>query len=225
MADQTEAFATFKRNITRPTSLQRMFDAGSLKPKKGERRSAGKPTKDENELIRASVIITIGALDAYLSDVAAEVLIAQMRTSTARTDEARALLRRVLREVDTLPLELAILTDQAAREDLIGDALRDHLTSKVSNHGARGVAGTVERMGRKMDWSRLAASVPTALGYQTDPTSPAGLLDAWTDRRHKLVHRGTPLLITSVRARALVKFVAAIVEEVDAQATAAIAEA
>jgi hypothetical protein len=199
-----------------------MFDAGSLKPKKGERRGTGKPTTQENELIRASVIVTIGALDAYLSDVAAEVLVAQLGTTQPRSDPARSLLRRILKELDTLPLELALLSDQDDREAVVGDALRDHLTNKVSNHGAKGVVATAERMGAQFDWTRIENRIPASLALSNDPPSPAGLLDAWTTRRHALVHQGRALRISSPRARALVEFVEAIVEEVDRLAVHAI---
>ena len=166
-------------------------------------------------MLRASVIVTIGALDAYLSDVAAEVLVAQLRGRQSRSDDARGLLRRVLKEVDTLPLELALLSDQDDREALISDVLRDHLSNKVSNHGAKGVAATVERMGARFDWTDLESKIPASLGFSKDPTSAAGLLDAWTDRRHALVHRGRALLIMSPRAKALVSFVESLAEEVD----------
>jgi hypothetical protein len=222
MVSQTDAYGAFRKNIARPEALQAMFDGGSLKPKKGDRRGTGKPTKQENELLRASVIVAIGALDAYLSDVAAEVLVAQLRRSQSRSDEARALLRRVLKEVDTLPLELALLSSQKERETYIAEALRDHLSNKVSNHGAKGVAATAERMGARFDWSKLDKKIPASLPFSKDPRHPAGLLDAWTERRHALVHRGRALLITSPRARALVKFVESIAAEVDRIAVDAI---
>jgi hypothetical protein len=224
-APQTDAYKAFLKNIARPKALQAMFDAGSLKPKKGDRRNAGKPTTQENELLRASVIVTIGALDAYLSDVAAEVLVAQLRSRGTRSEDARGLLRRVLKEVDTLPLELALLTDQDDREALIADVLRDHLTNKVSNHGAKGVVSTVERMGARFDWSCLDGKIPESLAFAKDPESAPGLIDAWTERRHSLVHRGRTLVISSARAKALVSFVEAIAAEVDRIAVAAIATA
>lgn len=222
---RTEAFQAFGKNIARPKALQEMFEAGSLKPKKGERRGSGKPTKQENELIRASVIVTIGALDAYLSDVAAEVLIAQLGTMQPRTDQARSLLRRVLKELDTLPLELVLLSSQDDRETVIGDALRDHLTNKVSNLGAKGVVTTVERMGAQFDWTRLETKIPKSLALSGDPKSPASVLDAWTTRRHALVHQGRALRIRISRARALVEFVETIVAEVDRIAVKAISAA
>jgi hypothetical protein len=218
----TDAYQAFRKNIARPKALQAIFDAGSLKPKKGERRSSGKPTTRENELIRASVIVTIGALDAYLSDVAVEVLVAQLGTVQPRSDQARSLLRRILKELETLPLELALLSDQEDRKAVVADALRDHLTNKISNHGAKGVVATVERMGTQFDWTRLEDKVPISLALSGDPTSPAGLLDAWTGRRHALVRQGKAPRIKILGAKALVKFVEAIAEEVDRLAVSAI---
>jgi hypothetical protein len=224
MSTHTEAYEAFLKNIARPKALQAMFDAGSLRPEKGERRASGKPTLQENELIRASVIVTIGALDAYLSDVAVEVLVAQLGTRHPRSEQARSLLRRILKELDTLPLELALLSQMGDREAAVEDALRDHLTNKVSNHGAKGVVATVERMGAQFDWTRLEGRIPKQLAFSSDPASPAGLLDAWTTRRHALVHQGRALRIASSRARALVEFVEAISVEVDRLAVDALSD-
>lgn len=49
---------------------------------------------------------SVGALDAYLSDVAAEVLVAQLSDGNASADQARKTLARVDKEIPTLALEL-----------------------------------------------------------------------------------------------------------------------
>ena len=77
-------------------------------------------------------------------------------------------------------------------------------------------------MGSRFDWACLEKKIPAALPFSKDPATPAGLLDAWTERRHALVHRGRALLITSPRARALVKFVESVAAEVDSIALDAI---
>jgi hypothetical protein len=138
------------------------------------------------------------------------------------TIDGQVLLKRILKEVETLPLELALLPEGIDREAVVSDVLRDHLSTKVSNHGAKGVAATLERMGARMDWGALEARIPPGLGYSSDPKTPAGLLDAWTERRHALVHRGRAILVTSPKAQALVSFVEAIAEYVDATAVRAI---
>lgn len=215
MVTQTDALAAFRTNIKRPRALLEMFDAGTLKPKKGDRRTVGKPGWQENELLRAAVITAIGALDAYLSDVAAEVLIAQLERAATPTGDARAVLRQVMKEIDTLPMELALLTDQAERRRVAEEAVREHLANRVSNHGAKGVAATLGRMGRTMNWDALRDRLDDHLALTTDKRTPPALLDAWTIRRHKLVHQGVALKIKSPQARALVDFVEAVAEVVD----------
>jgi cob(I)alamin adenosyltransferase len=87
-------------------------------------------------------VFAIGALDAYLSDVAAEVLVAQLERARTPNADARNLLRRILKEIDTLPFELALTTDSDERRRLAQEAISEHLTDRISNHGAKGVAAT-----------------------------------------------------------------------------------
>lgn len=221
MAQQTEAFKALQVNLKRPRALLEMFDAGTLKPTPGARRSRGKPGWQENELLRAAVIVGIGALDAYLSDVAAEVLVAQLERASNPNSDARNVLRRVMNEVDTLALELALLSDPAERREVARTAIVDHIANRVSNHGAKGVAATLGRMGQPMDWSGLNDKVPPCLVVAgVKPTAPA-VLDEWTNRRHKLVHQSKALRIKSEQARGLVDFVEAIAIAIDAVSVAA----
>lgn len=218
LANQTDAFKALQVNLKRPRALLEMFDAGSLKPTPGARRSRGKPGWQENELLRAAVIVGIGGLDAYLSDVAAEVLIAQLEHASNPNSDARNVLRRVMNEVDTLALELALLTDPAERRHVAQTAIGDHIANRVSNHGAKGVAATLGRMGQTMDWSELNKRVPPSLLVSgVKPTAPA-VLDEWTERRHKLVHQSKALRIKNDQARGLVDFVEVIARAVDAVA-------
>lgn len=218
---QTAALAAFKVTIKRPHALLEMFDAGSLKPKKGDKRGRGKPSWQENELLRAAVIMGIGALDAYLSDVAAEVLVAQLANADTPSSDARAVLKQVLDEIKTLPLELALLTDPGKRKEVAQAAIQDHLANRVSNHGAKGVATTLARMGETIEWSELDASIRDDLKLNNVKSSPAALLDAWTQRRHALVHHGKALRIGGPAARALIRFVEDIAAVVDVRAVAA----
>ena len=218
---ETAAHKAFKLTIKRPQALLEMFDAGSLKPKKGDKRSAGKPSWQENELLRASVITAIGALDAYLSDVAAEVLVAQLEHADTPGSDARNVLKQVMDEIKTLPLELALVTDAGKRREAAQRAIQEHLANRVSNHGAKGVAATLARMGEVIDWARLNGSVTPKLKLSGVSDNPAALLDAWTLRRHQLVHHGKALKIMSPAAHALVDFVIAIAAEVDRLAVTA----
>lgn len=212
---ETEAHKTFALTIKRPQALLEMFDAGSLKPTKGAKRGPGKPSWQENELLRASVITAIGALDAYLSDAAAEVLVAQLEHADTPGSDARNVLKQVMDEIKTLPLELALVTDATKRRGVAQTAIQEHLANRVSNHGAKGVAGTLGRMGETIDWSKLDKGITPDLKLKSVKDSPAALLDAWTQRRHQLVHQGKALNISSPSAHALVDFVVAIANVVD----------
>lgn len=218
---ETKAHRAFRLTIKRPQALLEMFDAGSLKPKTGDKRSPGKPSWQENELLRASVITAIGALDAYLSDVAAEVLVAQLEKADAPDSDARTVLKQVMDEIKTLPLELALVTDATKRREAAQAAIQEHLANRVSNHGAKGVAATVGRMGETIDWSLLDMSITPHLKLASVRDNPAALLDAWTQRRHQLVHHGKALKIGSPAAHALADFVVEIARIVDGIAVSA----
>jgi hypothetical protein len=176
-------------------------------------------------VLRAAVIVGIGALDAYCSDVAAEVLIAQLERARTPTSGARAVLRRVMKEVDTLAIELALLTDPAERHEVAPRAISDHLTNRVSNFGSAGVASTVERMGQTLDWTEVDNQVPPALVISGVKPTARAVLDEWTLRRHKLVHHSSPLKIKSEHARGVADFVEVITLAVDQAALAAMANA
>jgi hypothetical protein len=223
---RTKALESFDVNIRRPRALLDMFDAGSLKPEAGDRRTVGKPSWQENELLRAAVIVAVGTLDAYLSDVAAEILVAQLqrgwdvRASAEAREQGRLVLRRVIKEIDTLPLELALLSDPADRASAAAEAIRHYLDNQVSNHGAKGVAATLGRIGAEIDWQVLDARVPEAARRSTDKQGAAAALDAWTKRRHELVHQGKALKIKAGEARAVTDLVEIIARQVDALAIA-----
>src|SRR3954451_3553341 len=179
----TAAYFAFAQNVGRARALSRIFDSGSLKPKTGDQRGRGKPSDEERELLRATVIFSIGALDAYLSDVAAEVLVGQLENARLPTSDARNVLQRVQKEIPTLSLELALTSDADERRQLAQQAITDHLANRVSNHGAAGVASTLGRLGATIDWEAVSLGAKSKL--RTSPRqSSAAVLDRWTERRH-----------------------------------------
>lgn len=213
----TDARATLAKNLTRTRALQRIFEAGNLKPQTGQRRGSGQPSSEERELLRAVVVFAIGALDAYLSDVAAEVLVAQLEGAASLGDEARNLLRRVTKEIDTLALELALTTDPAQRRVVAQEAISDHLANRVSNHGPKGVAATMGRLGTEIDFDAIDMSRFGPL-TTTERNRAADVLQWWTDRRHALVHRGSAIQVNMEQSSALIDFVEALADHVDSQA-------
>lgn len=218
----TTAHIAVTKNLDRARALSRIFDSGNLKPKPGDRRGPGNPSGEERELLRAAVIFSIGALDAYLSDVAAEVLVGQLEKARLPTPDARNLLRRIQSEIPTLPFELALTNDRDERLQIAQDAIGEHLSNRVSNHGAKGVASTLGRLGAAVDWEAVPLAPASSL-RTTTTTSCADVLDRWTDMRHQLVHQGKAIKVNAEQARELIDFVDAIVQHVDKQALAALA--
>jgi len=220
----TDAMSALRTNLERAQAFTRIFDAASTKPTPGTKRGRGKPSREENELLRAAVIFSLGALDAYLSDVATEVLIAQLdKAATGPNTDTRALLRRVMNEIPTLPMELALAGNTKLRHQIIRDALADHLGNRVSNHGPKGVSDTLQRMGEAVDWDDV--SVPPGLGTTASgtkkPADAAAALKHWTQIRHGLIHQGKRPQVKSEPAKALIEFVTAIATHVDSKAQAA----
>lgn len=218
----TPAYKALTKNLDRARALSRIFDAGNLKPKPGDKRAGGRPSDEERELLRATVIYSIGALDAYLSDVAAHVLVAQLEAAAGSpTSDSRALLKRVMKEIDTLPLELAMTSDPATRRKVATEAITEHLANRVSNHGSKGVAATLGRMGATIDWNAIQLPPNSDLCASANDGC-AKALDDWTESRHQLVHQGKAVSVNSNQARGLIDFVQAIAAQVDAQALAAL---
>ncbi len=185
----TGPFRSGTRTAMAPTAAKSTFDlnierAGYFLELHGNLQGGkpGAPLKPVRELPRASVVFAVGALDAYLSDMSAEVLLALLARSVAST-EARDLLGKIQRELPTLALEVLLLSDSAARKTRVQEALSDHLYNKVSHHGPTGVATALVRIGGKPAdvWSALASK-----GFANPETE----LDRWTKCRHEIVHQG-----------------------------------
>lgn len=131
----TDTKATFALNIKRAgyfVDLHQSVHGGAQ----------GAPRNPVRELPRAAVVFAIGALDAYLSDVSAEVLVIMLRNALLGP-EVRDILKRIHSNVPTLSLELVLVPDQAEREARLQEAIADHLHNHVSNHGAKAVSRTM----------------------------------------------------------------------------------
>jgi hypothetical protein len=168
----------------------------------------GAPVTPVRELPRASVVFAVGALDAYLSDVSAEVLLTLL-SRTVATTEVRDLLAKIQKEVPTLALEVLLLADAVARRKRVQEALSDHLYNKVSHHGPTGVATAVVRIGGKPAdvWSGLVSQ-----GF----ANPEKELDGWTTCRHEIVHQGKKPAVGRPKAKECLELVAAVAAQVDA---------
>jgi hypothetical protein len=153
------------------------------------------------------VVFAVGALDAYLSEVSAEVLVRDLQQRLAST-EAREVLKRVQSDLSTLALEVALLAGQAERLERIRDSIVDHFQNRVSMHGAKAVAATAGRLGAK------AADVWSALGSRGF-AEPQVTLDQWTDTRHQIVHQGKKPQVRRPQARKCLGLITEIVKVLD----------
>lgn len=203
----TETKATFNVNIQRAgyfPDLHESIHGGAQ----------GAPRNPVRELPRAAVVFAIGALDAYLSDVSAEVIVTLLQRELPEA-EVREILRRVQGEVPTLSLELSLVPDPDERVRRVQEAVADHLHNRVSNHGKKAVSRTMERLGGNAQdlWSALGAN-----GYPR----AADDLDDWTEKRHQIVHQGQTVRVHRPQARYCVQLVEAIGERIDGQAMRAL---
>jgi hypothetical protein len=227
----TQAYENFSANLKRAEALLRMFRAGSLKPQPGDRRGQGFPSHEEQQMLRATVVLTIGTLDAYLSDMTAEVIAAIVAGGDEPSEQARRTLRSVAKDFPEIGIELALMPTEADRQERARSLLIDYLTGPRSgtNHGVGGVNGALQRIRRPTDsiWSRLDQRVPASLGKRDPQTrktvkpSAQEALTRWTDQRHAYVHRGDNSTVTLPQASGVAGFVAAVADEVDAEAAAA----
>ncbi|HEV7888195.1 MAG TPA: hypothetical protein VGO92_11605 [Acidimicrobiales bacterium] len=79
----TTAFITATRNLERATYFLDIHE--------GTQEGPGTPNIKRRELPRGAVVFAIGALDAYLSEVAAEVMVAQVEHGHATGDSRKIL--------------------------------------------------------------------------------------------------------------------------------------
>jgi len=109
-------------------------------------------------------------------------------------------------------MELALAGPGVDRIELVRVALTDFFHNNVSNHGAKAVAMVVDRADGSINavWEATAAA-----GH----ANPASTLDTWTDKRHRIVHRGEGVVINRNPARGCVALVKTIGAAVDAEIT------
>ena len=104
-------------------------------------------------------------------------------------------------------------------------ALVEHLTSSVSNHGAKAVSATLDRMGVDQPsklWLKHDGDLANWPALATAGRKSAAILDHWTKNRHAIVHEGVAIPVNGEHATQLINFIEALAKEIDALALAAI---
>ena len=174
----------------------------------------GAPRNPVRELPRAAVVFAIGALDAYLSDVSAEVIVSLLQKDLPES-EIRDILKRIQGDIPTLSLEISLLQDHEDRVSRVREAIADHLYNRVSNHGKKAVSRTIERLGGSAQdiWSALGAK-----GFK----GAADTLEEWTLKRHQIIHQGRAVRVQRSQARDCIELISAIGDLVDSIAIKAL---
>lgn len=195
----TNAKQAFDVNIQRASYFLDIHEAAQ--------RGAGAPTIQQRELPRGAIVFAVGAIDAYLCEVSAEILIAQVQGAPASA-ALRETLTRVQKEVPALAVEVALLDTQASRVARIHEAIAEYFQNQTSQFGAKGVSATVTRLGGNPSdvWSFL---------IQQGHPDPQKFLDRWTDVRHQIVHQGRKPRVWRHHARDFIQFAQSLVGRVD----------
>jgi hypothetical protein len=147
--------------------LDQFFDNPGGKPRK-----VGQPKAHEQELLRAVLVLTVGSLDAYLSELLVELL---PRLVVAMPDAA--VFDKIARDNPGLVLRAMYLGNI---DEALATAVEAHFQAKTM-HGAKAVR-------QVNDWCALGLN--DAAYNTTKFPSALPTLDDWTDKRHRIVHTG-----------------------------------
>jgi len=167
-ARQTRSFKRLRKNLNRgDTLLEKFFDRPG-----GKARSVGQPKSHEQELLRAVLVLTVGALDAFLSE-----LLIELMPGLARVSPEAAVFDRIAKENPGLVLRAMYL---GGIDEALAEAIEAHFQAKTM-HGAKAVR-------QVSDWCALSHSDAAYNTTRFAAALPA--LDEWTDKRHRIVHTG-----------------------------------
>ena len=140
----------------------------------GKPRRQGQPSSHEAELLRSVLVTSIGALDAFLSDLVVELL-----PKLADLDPPAKVFDAVAKESPWTVLRAFYIGGSAAKTN-IGGLVEAHFEGGVM-HGGRAVRLVI-------DWCSLGLS--NSDFDNTDFPTALATLDEWTNLRRRIVHRG-----------------------------------
>lgn len=208
------AVASNLRKTAALKSLNRNLDRAKLLVDHhfGNRQGRGHPEREAKDALRLVVVLAIGALDAYLSDVTVDVLSgAPPKPVSGRS--IWTLLRDEHKPSD-LDLIEAVFADSkraVVRSKLVAD-LRER-----TFHGAEWVVRLANMLDLPFD--KTASLRGHNIGDHLDTVGK------WVQPRHKIVHQGKTPLVKRDDARALIVSVRAVGEHFDALACKRIRDA
>lgn len=194
---KTDALDVFGTNLDRARAFLRIFDAD---------RDRGRPSADENELLRGSLVFAVGAFDAYLSDLILEVV----PKYGPKSSQLAAALRAIAKSDPSLSLRMQLAPSDADRYQEFAGALGDWLASK-SFQGPDKVAEALGYVACPVTWDELDAA---------SGVSAAEELKKITKSRHEIVHEGKKSRVTRGHAEDATGLVAALAMHIDAKVCA-----
>jgi hypothetical protein len=184
-----------RKNVQRSRAFLRLFDVD---------RYAGRPSTDENELLRGTVVYAVAALDAFLHDLVLEI-VPQFGGNTSGLKDA---LRAIAKDDPSLSLRMQLAPDGASRTGEFKKALGEWLDTK-SFQGPFQVVNAMTYVGVVLDWADFD---------QATGTNSAQRLTHFTAMRHEIVHRGARQRIVRGDAEECVLLVDAIAEKINSEA-------
>lgn len=177
----TVAHKAFQANMHRASAFLAIFDSPG-----GYQRGQGQPSNDEKELLRATVVFSVAALDNYCHDVVLERVLDQGVNSPDLQDA----LRGIAKEDPALALRVAMSPTAEERAEQFRAALSGWLSTK-SFQGPAAVIRALGYVGLAVNAAHLGQTIGTTWSEE---------LTRWTDMRHQLVHRAAKPYIKRVDA-------------------------
>ncbi len=190
-----DAFKVFEKNLRRSRAFITLFDAPA---------SPGQPSNTRKELLRASVVFGVGALDAFLHDLVLEIVPRYGPKSRDLADGLRA----IAKEDPGLALRVALAPTVNAGREEFRLALDDWMSAK-SFQGPAKLTTALSYTGCAIDWP--------AFDKQTG-LNTAERLAHYTEMRHQIVHRGESPPIVRANAAQCVNLVHVVATLVNAAA-------
>ena len=155
-----------------------------------------------SELLRAVLVLTFGALDAFLSELLIELL-----PKIALASPEATVFDRIAKDNPGLILR-AVYLGSPERDAALAEAVEAHFQAKTM-HGAKAVR-------QVSDWCALGLA--DAAFDSTKNSKVLSSLDDWTDKRHRIVHRGELVKLTRTNAGSLIELVESLGTTLNARA-------
>jgi hypothetical protein len=192
----TMALAVFTTNTRRARAFLEIFDHPG-----GVQRGRGRPSDNEKELLRAAVVFAVAALDAYLHDLVLE----EVPKRGVHSDTLSEALRSIAKDDPALALRVALVDDKKERHAEFRAALDGWLSAKAFQ-GPEAVLRALSYVGHPRSASQLGAELGADWARE---------LAAWTDMRHRMVHRGETPYVRRADAGECVDLVTKVADTVD----------